>query len=90
MPGLMSAIVDFTIATKSGLSVTVSFTSAPSRFLTTKIGPSTRSNVPRMRTVSCADTGNAAHIKAKLPAANARRVKFCIVILPVPRSLAVV
>src|ERR1700730_2977265 len=30
MPGLMSAIDDFTIATNSGLSVTVNLTSAPS------------------------------------------------------------
>ena len=35
MPGLMSAIDDFTIATNSGLSVTVNLTSAPSRFLIT-------------------------------------------------------
>ena len=35
MPGLMSAIVDFTIATYRRVSVTVSFSSAPSRFLTT-------------------------------------------------------
>src|ERR1700756_1089868 len=72
MPGLMSAIVDFTIATNSGLSVTVSFSSAPSRFLTTYTGPSTRSMVPRIRTVSCADAGKAMQIKAKLKAASVR------------------
>ena len=35
MPCLMSAILDGTITTNSGLSVSVSFTSLPSRFLTT-------------------------------------------------------
>jgi hypothetical protein len=32
------------------LSATVSFSSAPSRALTTQVAPSTRSMVPRMRT----------------------------------------
>ena len=74
MPGLMSAIVAFTIATNSGLSVTVSFSSAPSRFLTTKTGPSTLSIVPRMRTVSCAEAGKATQTKAKQAAASVRGI----------------
>jgi hypothetical protein len=35
IPALMSAMVEGAIATNSGFSVTVSFSSAPSRFLTT-------------------------------------------------------
>ena len=35
MPGLMSAIVEGEMATKSGLSVSVSFSSLPSRLLMT-------------------------------------------------------
>src|SRR5258708_26132242 len=79
VPGLMSATVDFTHATNSGLSVTVNLASAPSRFLTTKIGPSTRSIVPRMRMVSCADAGATAQIMARLAAPSARRVRVCMV-----------
>ena len=55
MPGLMSLILAGMIATNSGLSVTVSLTSDPSRVLTTKTGPSMRSTVPRTRTVSSAE-----------------------------------
>src|ERR1700727_1108164 len=74
MPGLISAVVAFTIATNSGLSVTVSFSSAPSRFLTTKTGPSMLSIVPRMRTVSCAEAGKATQTKARQAAARLRDI----------------
>src|SRR4051794_263279 len=73
MPCLMSAMVEGTIATNSGLSVMVSFNSAPSRFLTTKTGPSMRSTVPRIRTVSWAAAGKTIETEMKLAAASTRR-----------------